>query len=208
MQRRWMGWIACATLALASGRSQRLHLQPASRDRPAPPAPTAGRAAAPERPKAEAPRGLRLLTPAEWQAVMEAGPPLERQTPPEPWAAGTGKVAFGGFDVVAYFRLGQAVEGRKEFVHQYEGFALRFASVEHREAFRNQPGDYLPQFGGYCAYQMAKGRVVPGDPHRWRIVSGRLYFAETESLLRNWDRDAALLVPLAERSWGQAQRAR
>ena len=40
---------------------------------------------------------------------------------------------------------------------------------------RVDPGKYLPQYGGYCAYAMSLNRIAAIDPSRWAIVDGKLY---------------------------------
>jgi YHS domain-containing protein len=58
-------------------------------------------------------------------------------------------VAIKGYDPVAYFTLGVPTEGSAEFEHTWNGARWRFASAEHLEMFRGNPGKYAPQYGGY-----------------------------------------------------------
>ena len=37
------------------------------------------------------------------------------------------------------------------------------------------PARYVPQYGGYCAWAVAKGYTASGNPNYWRIVDGKLY---------------------------------
>jgi YHS domain-containing protein len=46
-------------------------------------------------------------------------------------------LAIDGYDPVAYFTKGQAIEGRKEIATVYGGITYRFASVENRNIFNN-----------------------------------------------------------------------
>ena len=58
-------------------------------------------------------------------------------------------VAIDGYDVVAYFTLGEATEGDSDFSHEWNGATWRFATAEHLEAFKADPEKYAPQYGGY-----------------------------------------------------------
>lgn len=49
------------------------------------------------------------------------------------------------------------------------------ASVANRDAFQQDPGRYVPQFGGFCAMGTAMGLKLDVDPQAWRIVDGKLY---------------------------------
>ncbi len=33
----------------------------------------------------------------------------------------------------------------------------------------------LPEFGGYCAYGLSKGKLIHSDPKAWTIKDGNLY---------------------------------
>ena len=41
--------------------------------------------------------------------------------------------------------------------------SIRIASTADRELFRGRPGQYVPEFGGFCAYGTAKGYKVSID---------------------------------------------
>lgn len=58
-------------------------------------------------------------------------------------------VALDGYDVVAYFTLGEPTKGDSEFSHEWNGATWRFANAEHLEMFKADPEKYAPQYGGY-----------------------------------------------------------
>ena len=67
-------------------------------------------------------------------------------------------LALKGADVVAYRSLetGQpAVMGSSEFTTIHNGVTFQFASQQNLDAFNASPNQYLPAYGGYCAYGMA-----------------------------------------------------
>lgn len=42
------------------------------------------------------------------------------------------------------------------------------------ERFNAGPEQYLPQYGGFCAYAVALGKKLDGDPRFADIVDGKL----------------------------------
>ncbi len=61
-----------------------------------------------------------------------------------------GGEAIRGYDPVAYFTQGQAVEGTDALTHEWLGATWKFASAEHRDMFVANPVGFMPQYGGYC----------------------------------------------------------
>ena len=110
-------------------------------------------------------------------------------------------VAVGGYDTVAYFEDGRAVKGRSELNVEYAGVVWRFASEKHRKQFLSDAARYIPQFGGYCAYAVAKGYTATADPTVWRVVDGKLYLNYNRAVQRVWEDSHAELIELASKNW-------
>src|SRR6187397_1484607 len=83
-----------------------------------------------------------------------------------------GGVAIMGYDTVAYFTDGKAVKGSEEFSYEWLGTPWHFASKKHQEMFMSEPAKYAPQYGGYCAGEVAdSGSVtVNVDPEAFKII--------------------------------------
>jgi len=58
-------------------------------------------------------------------------------------------LAVKGYDVVAYFTLGEPTEGDSDFSYEWQGATWRFANAGHLAAFKADPEKYAPQYGGY-----------------------------------------------------------
>ena len=84
-------------------------------------------------------------------------------------------LALKGFDAVAYFNQGKAIEGKKEFEHTWMDATWRFYTAENRDLFAKNPEKYAPQFGGYCAFGVTGGYLAPTDPTAWKVVEDKLY---------------------------------
>jgi YHS domain-containing protein len=114
-------------------------------------------------------------------------------------------VAIQGYDPVAYFTNGKAVDGKKEFSLDYQGTTYRFATAADKEAFKANPTKYEPQYGGWCAYAMgAKGEKVVVDPETFKIVDGKLYLFYNKffnNTLKTWNKDEGHLKSNADKNW-------
>nr|WP_194420213.1 YHS domain-containing (seleno)protein [Aquisalinus flavus] len=109
--------------------------------------------------------------------------------------------AVGGYDPVAYFNEGAPVEGSKDFVTEYKGAEWRFSSAENRDRFIANPSAYAPQYGGYCAWAAAQGKLAKGDPAYWAIVNGRLYLNYDRKVQEMWETDIPGFIMKADANW-------
>lgn len=109
--------------------------------------------------------------------------------------------AVGGYDAVAYFTQGKPVQGKDQFSTQWKGAKWLFASQENLERFKADPHAYAPQYGGYCAYGVATGYAVKGEPEVWKIVAGKLYLNYDESIQRSWEADIPGYIAKADGNW-------
>ena len=58
-------------------------------------------------------------------------------------------IAIKGFDPVAYFTLNRPTKGQKTFQFEWNNAKWLFANNEHRTLFQENPGKFVPQYGGY-----------------------------------------------------------
>lgn len=110
-------------------------------------------------------------------------------------------VAIRGFDPVAYFTQGGPVRGRADHAADWGGATWHFASAGNRAAFLADPGAYAPQYGGYCAWAVARGYTAAIDPQAWRIVDGRLYLNFSPRIQRRWEQDIPGNITRADANW-------
>ncbi|KEJ89779.1 YHS domain-containing (seleno)protein [Sulfitobacter donghicola] len=118
--------------------------------------------------------------------------------------------AVSGYDVVAYFSLPQnalgqqqtaPVEGNKSITAEHNGATFAFSTEANREAFLANPTKYAPQYDGHCAYGVAKGGKVPGNPTLWRIVDDKLYLNITKNVVGFWEEDIPGNIELSTENW-------
>ena len=127
----------------------------------------------------------------------------------EQYVDGTG-FAVSGYDPVAYFELEQApvgqsqptaVPGRADITTEWNGATWAFASEANRDRFLADPERYAPAYDGHCAYGLAQGGKVPGNPHLWRIVDDRLYLNITDQVVEFWEADIPGYIEDADGNW-------
>ncbi len=112
-----------------------------------------------------------------------------------------GKVAIEGYDPVAYFQQGSPVEGSKSFTHQWQGATWRFSNAANRDLFAGSPEKYAPQYGGYCAYAVSRGKTAGIDPEAWTIVDDKLYLNYNKKIQKAWEKDIPGYIQKADAAW-------
>jgi YHS domain-containing protein len=114
-----------------------------------------------------------------------------------------GGVAIMGYDPVAYFTDNKAVKGSEKYSYEWLGTPWHFASRKHQEMFQSEPVKYAPQYGGYCASEVALGSVVTVniDPEAFKIIDGKLYLIYDKPDAADFATRANELVPKAEANW-------
>lgn len=122
----------------------------------------------------------------------------------EPEIFAPGGIALQGYDPVAYVTLGKAVKGSASYALMWRGATWYFASAEAMTAFEMNPQAYAPQYGGYCAYAMTMGTMVPTAPEAFAVAGGRLFLTHSLEIRAIWEKDIAGNVALADAHW-QAQ---
>ncbi|MEM9223883.1 MAG: YHS domain-containing (seleno)protein [Pseudomonadota bacterium] len=118
--------------------------------------------------------------------------------------------ANSGYDVVAYFDMDQApvgeaqpaaVPGSTSFTAEHNGAKFAFANAENLARFQADPDKYAPQYDGHCAYGVAQGGKVPGNPDLWRILDGKLYLNITPRVVTFWEEDIDGNLAKSETNW-------
>ncbi len=109
-------------------------------------------------------------------------------------------VAAHSYDVVEVYN-GRKTLGVEEFAAVYDGAFYRFASKANLEAFEATPAKYAPQYGGYCAFGVALGKKLDGDPRYSKVVDGKLYFNVNDAILQEWLKDPAKQIGKADANW-------
>ncbi|MEM6665050.1 MAG: YHS domain-containing (seleno)protein [Pseudomonadota bacterium] len=122
--------------------------------------------------------------------------------------------AVSGYDPVAFFSLEQApvgeaqpkaVPGLASITAEWNGAKWAFATEENKATFLADPEKFAPAYDGHCAYGLAKGGKVPGNPNLWRIVDGTLYLNINPPVVGFWEEDIPGFISTAEQNWTSAE---
>lgn len=109
-------------------------------------------------------------------------------------------IAVGGYDLVSFFEA-KPVKGHDARMVEHEGAKYLFATDEHRRLFSENPNRYLPEYGGWCAFGMAKGYKAKVDPLAYTVVNGKLYLNYNPDVSKSWNANKEELIPKADAAW-------
>jgi len=109
-----------------------------------------------------------------------------------------------GYDVVSYFQ-GQPKKGKNTLVHSINGAKFMFDSQKNLDLFKANPYQYIPQYGGWCAYAIAKNKKATIDPETYEIRDHKLYLFYNKNFnntLKSWLKEGPeLLRKQADKNW-------
>lgn len=110
-----------------------------------------------------------------------------------------------GYDVVSYFDS-KPVKGKKSLSTKHNNVLYYFSSEKNLNTFQQDPNKYIPQYGGYCAYAVAKKKIkMEVDPEVYEIRDGKLYLfygSWFSDKLKDWQNgDTKQLQAQADKNW-------
>ncbi len=114
--------------------------------------------------------------------------------------------AIDGCDPVSYFTEMKPVKEVPEFRDEFQGSTFNFVSAAHRDAFVADPDKFSPQYGGYCAYGMAKGYNAKIDPAAFSVVHDKLYLNYNEAIRSRWLTGIPSYIKQADANWPEVQK--
>lgn len=112
-------------------------------------------------------------------------------------------VAIQGYDPVAYFTESRPVKGDPAIEEEWQGARWQFSSAENRALFSNNPDQYAPRYGGFCAGGMSLGRKAPIDPEAWVIVDGKLFLGGSSGAIDFFNESTEEKIAKADTNWEQ-----
>lgn len=115
--------------------------------------------------------------------------------------ANSNDVAIQGYDPVAYFTEAAPTKGSAQYTATYKNAIYQFSSEQNRDLFRAEPSKYAPQYGGFCAFGVTKGRKFDTDPMAWRVVDGKLYLNLNKDVQKLWVEDIPGYITNANDTW-------
>jgi|GEM_PF-2782951 len=113
-------------------------------------------------------------------------------------------LAAGGFDVVAFFIDNAAMRGDRAITTSYDGATYRFATEANRTLFLKDPASLVPQYGGYGAMGVRKGKKLrPDKSAAWLVADEKLYLFIDDETKAMWTADRHANERIAHAIWAQ-----
>jgi YHS domain-containing protein len=135
-------------------------------------------------------------------AQVQTARPKKQPAKPKANVDQTGVILHGN-DAVAYFKQNKPVQGSTAYKSTYQGATYLFASAANKAEFDKNPAKYAPQYGGYCALNLSKGRLVDIDPNNFVIYKGKLYVCASVKDLRYFKAHEEECIVKDNRNWLQ-----
>lgn len=110
-----------------------------------------------------------------------------------------------GVDAVVLNTSNAVTAGDAMHTVVHDGVAYYFASDITAARFKADPARYLPQYGGFCAYAVALGRKLDGDPRFADIVEGKLYLFVNSVIFERYLADKANTLRKADAKWTEIE---
>ncbi len=112
-------------------------------------------------------------------------------------------IAIQGYDPVAYFVSNKATKGSKEIAATFQETTYYFSNEDNKALFLKNPAQYIPQFGGFCAYGMSEDHEAPVQPEAFTIVDNKLYLNYNLKVKELWLKDQANRIQKANENWNK-----
>lgn len=107
-----------------------------------------------------------------------------------------------GYDPVNYFTDKKPAKGAADITADWGGATWHFVSKQHRDEFVKNPERFAPQYGSFCAWGVAHGKLFDVDPeHGWAVVNDKLYVNLNHDVLVLWKKEQTKFIHDADTNW-------
>ena len=110
-----------------------------------------------------------------------------------------------GIDPVSMFASEAPQIGDAVYTSEHDGVDYYFASEQAQQQFDADPGAYLPQFGGFCAFGVYKGKKLDGDVRYADLVDGKLYLFVNAAIFEQYLANSEEVIRVAYEKWPDIQ---
>jgi len=114
-------------------------------------------------------------------------------------------IILNGYDAVAYVTVSKALEGNPEITAEHNEAIYQFVSEENRDLFVADPEKYVPQYGGYCAFAMARGKKVAVNGEAFHVKDGKTYVNANLRIYKKWKKDIPGNIEKADKKWPELE---
>ena len=142
----------------------------------------------------------RLTSAVLFAATVALAPVAAHAAKPEIYTSWRNDLAIDGHDAVSFFK-GKPLKGRTEFQTVYKDATWRFDTQANLDLFLLNPEQFVPQYGGYCAWAVAMEKLAPGKPKHWHVEDGKLYLNYSNRVKKRWDALRDDFIADADANW-------
>lgn len=115
--------------------------------------------------------------------------------------SGASGIGLAGFDPVSFFEGDTPLNGSPMIRGEHAGATYLFASERNRDRFLANPDRFAPQYGGFCAYGVSLGILLPVDITTAQVRNGKLYLNVNADILEKFNADFEGSVERANANW-------
>lgn len=109
-------------------------------------------------------------------------------------------IALDGYDTVSFF-TGKPLKGNPSFQTEHKGAIWFFTTRANLDLFKMNPSVFAPEYGGYCAWAVAHGKLAKGSPENWYVEDGRLFLNFNDRIQKKWDKARTDFIQKADKRW-------
>ena len=115
--------------------------------------------------------------------------------------SGASDIGLDGFDPVSFFTGSTPLNGSPMIRSSYAGATYLFATEQSKAEFDANPQRFVPQYGGFCAYGVSLGILLPVDITTAQVRNDKLYLNVNSDILAKFNADFKGRVDLANTNW-------
>jgi YHS domain-containing protein len=115
--------------------------------------------------------------------------------------SGKSNIAISGHDPVAFFTQKKPMHGNFKITSKHQGATYFFVNERHKALFDANPTKYAPQCGGYCAFGVSVGALLPVDINTWQVRNDKLYLNLNPQIVKLFNQNLDANIAKAEKNW-------
>ena len=106
-----------------------------------------------------------------------------------------------GFDPVSMFEADTPAIGDAVHTVEHDGVDYYSTSQDAQKRFETAPAEFLPQFGGFCAFGVYAGKKLDGDVRYADIKDGKLYLFVNAAIFEKYLENRDEVIAVANEKW-------
>ena len=121
-------------------------------------------------------------------------------------------LGMSGYSPVSYIEHNRAEPGSPRYATEHDGVTYFFTDDSQRRTFMRDPGQFLPAYGGYCAFGCSVDSKFVPDPTSFKVIDGQTHLflmnAEVDARMLWSEADPAAVRARADEFWAGQSRSR